>query len=79
MLLVTIVLLGVTGYTIYQAPNLTSLEQRLWTWSLYQARDNLNITKDVVAASIKQQKLAKENKKRPQFLKASLLLAIASH
>ena len=63
MLLVTIVLLGVTGYTIYQAPNLTSLEQRLWTGSLYQARDNLNITKDVVAASIKQQKLAKENKK----------------
>lgn len=62
LVLIAIVLLGVTGYTIHSAPNLTSLEQRLWVGSLYQACDNLNTTRDIVAASIKQQKQAKAQK-----------------
>lgn len=49
--LVGLVLLGITGYTVTQAPQLTSLEQRLWIGSLYQATDQMATTKQVVMAA----------------------------
>lgn len=45
--------MAITGYTAYRAPQLTSLEQRLWIGGLYQAADQMGTTKDVVMAAVR--------------------------
>ncbi|CAK1242139.1 acyltransferase family protein [Fructobacillus evanidus] len=48
LVLVTILLVAVTGYTVKKAPNLTQLENRLWLGGLEQSKDQMSTYKDVM-------------------------------
>lgn len=51
--LVAVLLIAITGYTVYRAPSLTSLEQRLWVSGLKQSIDQMGTTKSVIVAATK--------------------------
>lgn len=64
IVVILIALTGVTSYTAYAAPTMTSLETKLWTSGLHQDVDQINDAHQAVLTAVEAKKKAEATRKK---------------